>query len=398
MRRRPHLVPPGSPSAAVLSLALAAAFPAAPAGAQPGGWTLGTQLVTGGLTQPVGIAHADDGSGRLFIVERMGVIRIWNGVSLLPEPFLDVSALVDPTGPEQGLLGLAFHPDYETNGFFYIDYTRDPGAGLDRTVVARYQVSGVPDVADPNSALVLFEIEQPAQNHNGGDLHFGPDGFLYISSGDGGGAPQNGQLTDTLLGKILRLDVDAAPGPGLAYAIPPDNPFAGVAGARGEIWAYGLRNPWRFSFDRALGDLWIGDVGQNAWEEVDVARAEIGGTNFGWNRMEGAHCFRPISGCEDPALALPVTEYSHDVGGCTVIGGGVYRGTDQPLLAGGYLFGDYCSGLVWAIDPASEGPVEPALVGDTGATISSFGEDEAGEMYVTDLRSGELLKLTAAAR
>jgi glucose/arabinose dehydrogenase len=406
MRRRPHLLSPGPPAAALAVLALAAtALPAAPAGAQPGGWTLGTQLVTGGLTQPVGIAHAGDGSGRLFLIERAGVIRIWDGVSLLPAPFLDVSALVDPTGPEQGLLGLAFHPDYETNGFFYIDYTRDPGPGLDRTVVARYQVSaGDPDVADAGSALVLFEIEQPAQNHNGGDLHFGPDGFLYISSGDGGGSPQNGQMVDTLLGKILRIDVDAAPPPGpnevcglgaQGYGIPPGNPFPGAADGCDEIWAYGLRNPWRLSFDRLTGDLFIGDVGQNQWEEIDFEPlAVMPPSNFGWDCWEGNHVFDP-TGCGPASdYDFPILEYDHDLG-CSVAGGYRYRGAAQPDMQGTYFYGDFCSGRIWGALPGCGGVWREVELLDSAISITAFGEDEAGELYVLGL-NGQLHRLVVA--
>jgi glucose/arabinose dehydrogenase len=356
---------------------------------------VGLERVVDGLTSPLAIVHAGDGSGRLFVVEQAGVIRIVRDGSLVDAPFLDITDRI-LSGGERGLLGLAFHPDFPTDPRLFVDYTDSEGD----TQIASYTVDPANlDRADPASEIRLLSQHQPYANHNGGALAFGPDGYLYIGLGDGGsgGDPHgNGQSLGTLLGKILRIDVDRTEGD-LRYAIPDDNPFVGRAGALGEIWLLGLRNPWRMSFDRATGDLWIGDVGQNAWEEVDVARAGVGGANFGWNRMEGSHCFRPASGCEDPALALPVAEYSHD-NGCTVIGGGVYRGSEQPALAGGYLFGDYCSGLVWAIDPASNGPTEPVLVGETGATISSFGEDEAGEMYVTDLRSGELLRVTATAR
>jgi glucose/arabinose dehydrogenase len=384
---------------------LAAALAAAPARAQPGGWTLGSQLVTGGLTQPVAIAHAGDGSGRLFLVERMGAIRIWDGVSLLATPFLDITALVDSTGPEQGLLGLAFHPDYETNGFFYVDYTRDPGPGLDRTVVARYQVSaGDPDVANPASALTLFEIEQPADNHNGGDLHFGPDGFLYISSGDGGGSPQNGQLLDTLLGKILRIDVDAAPPPGpndlcglgaQGYGIPPGNPFAGGSGECDEIWAVGLRNPWRFSFDRSTGDLFIGDVGQSQWEEIDFEPFAVAPpSNFGWSCYEGNHEFN-TAGCGPPSdYDFPILEYDHGLG-CSVTGGWRYRGAGQPDLQGTYFYADFCSDRIWGALPGCGGVWREVELLGTVLAITAFGEDEAGELYVLSL-SGQLRRLVVA--
>jgi glucose/arabinose dehydrogenase len=389
--------PSGSPAASATGpTPLASPVPTATEPFDASRFRIDLEPVVSGLLSPLGVVNAADGSGRIFVVERAGVVRLVRDGTLAQAPFLDITDRV-LSGGERGLLGLAFHPDFPDDPRLFVDYTDAEG----RTQIASFTVDPAdPDRADPGSEVRILTQRQPYANHNGGAIAFGPDGYLYIAFGDGGsgGDPHgNGQSLETVLGKILRIDIDRTEGD-LFFAIPADNPFVGRERANGAIWLLGLRNPWRMSFDRATGDLWIGDVGQNAWEEVDVARAEIGGTNFGWNRMEGAHCFRPISGCEDPALALPVTEYSHDVGGCTVIGGGVYRGTDQPLLAGGYLFGDYCSGLVWAIDPASEGPVEPALVGDTGATISSFGEDEAGEMYVTDLRSGELLKLTAAAR
>jgi glucose/arabinose dehydrogenase len=243
----------------------------------------------------------------------------------------------------------------------------------------------------------ILSVKQPFANHNGGALAFGPDGMLYISLGDGGsgGDPQgNGQSLQTLLGKILRIDVDRTSND-LKYAIPSDNPFAGGgSGARGEIWLYGLRNPWRLSFDRATGDLWIGDVGQGAWEEIDVLRSGApGGTDFGWNAMEGRHCFQPATGCENAAFTLPVTEYGHDQG-CTVIGGYVDRGTSQPALAGGYLFADYCSGRVWAIDPTKDSVETPTVVAETSHSFSAFGEDEAGDLYAADIGGGQLLKVT----
>lgn len=407
--RRPQLRPPDpaltAVPAALAAAAFAAALAAVPVLAQPGGWTLGTQAVASGLAQPVAIAHAGDGSGRLFLVERAGAIRILDGGTLLPAPFLDLTALVDSSGPEQGLLGLAFHPDYASNGFFYVDYTRDPGPGLDRTVVARYQVSaGDPDVADPDSALVLFEIEQPADNHNGGDLHFGPDGYLYVSSGDGGASPGNGQLVTTLLGKILRVDVDTAPTPGpnglcglgaQGYGVPAGNPFAGLGGGCDEIWAYGLRNPWRLSFDRATGDLFIGDVGQAQWEEIDF---EPLGTappsNFGWDCYEGNHPF-DLGGCGPPGdYDFPILEYDHDLG-CSVAGGYRYRGAGQPDMQGTYLYGDFCSGRIWGALPGCGGVWREVELLDGAFGISAFGEDEAGELYLTSL-GGQLRRLVVA--
>jgi glucose/arabinose dehydrogenase len=245
----------------------------------------------------------------------------------------------------------------------------------------------------------LLFVDQPYANHNGGVVAFGPDGYLYIGLGDGGsgGDPHaNGQKIGVLLAKVLRIDVDNT-ADGKEYAIPADNPFVSRAGAAPEIFALGLRNPWRFSFDRATDDLWIGDVGQASWEEIDVIRAGTSGQNFGWNRMEGGHCFRPSEGCDQTGLTPPVAEYPHRPA-CTVIGGYVYRGSDQPALAGGYLFADYCSGTIWAIDPSTDGPTEPTVVGQTKAGITSFGEDESGELYVTDIRGGRLLRVVATPR
>ena len=311
-----------------------------------------------------------------------------------PNSFLDISGAVSGGG-EQGLLGLAFHPDFPDDPRLFVYYTDTSGD----TRVSSFSVDpSNPDRADPDSEVQLLFIDQPYGNHNGGALAFGPDGYLYIGVGDGGsgGDPHgNGQKLGTLLAKVLRIDVDSTTGD-QAYGIPADNPFVSTDSARPEIFALGLRNPWRLSFDRDTGDLWIGDVGQRAWEEIDVARAGTSGANFGWNRMEGSHCFRPSDGCDTSGLTVPVTEYSHDTGGCTVIGGYVYRGSAEPELAGGYLFGDYCSGTIWAIDPSGDAFREPTVVAESGATISSFGEDEAGELYVTDLSSGELLRVVAS--
>ena len=246
-------------------------------------------------------------------------------------------------------------------------------------------------------------MTQPFANHNGGALVFDQGGFLLVALGDGGGGgdPQgNGQSLTTMLGKVLRIDIDRVAGQaGRAYGIPADNPYAdGAAGRKPEIWLAGLRNPWRMSLDRATGDLWIGDVGQNLWEEVDVQRAgSPGGANFGWNRMEGTHCFQPDRDCADAGLALPVTDYGHDLG-CTVIGGAVYRGTVQKALVGGYVFGDYCSGRIWAIDPVTDGYRAPVEVAGSDRNLSAFGEDEAGELYVADISGGAILRLTAATR
>jgi glucose/arabinose dehydrogenase len=316
------------------------------------------------------------GDARLFVVEKGGTIRIVENGSQLPTPFLDVSGLIS-TGGEQGLLGLAFEPTYATSGRFYVDYT-DPLGG---TVVARYTVSaGDPDVADASSGEVVLTYAHTLGNHNGGMLAFGPDGMLYISAGDGGDQSE-GQTLDDLLGAVLRIDVSGASG----YAIPADNPFAGGGGLP-EIWSYGLRNPWRMSFDRQTGDLYIGDVGQSNREEIDVATAATGtgrGANFGWNVMEGTACNAPPVGCSSAGLTLPVLEYDHSHG-CSVIGGFVYRGSAIPALRGVYLYGDFCAGEVrsfrYANGAVTEAQTWPAF--PAGNPITSFGEDAAGELYV----------------
>jgi glucose/arabinose dehydrogenase len=330
-----------------------------------------------GLESPVYVTHAGDGSGRLFVVEQTGVILIIRAGRLLPRPFLDIRGRVI-AGGEMGLLSVAFHPQYARNGRFFVNYTAD-GASL-RTVIAEYRVSAADaNVAEP-AGRVLLEIAQPYRNHNGGLNLFGPDGMLYIGMGDGGsgGDPHNnGQRLDTLLGKLLRIDVDGA----APYRVPPDNPFVGRSGARGEIWAYGLRNPWRFSFDRTTGRLFLADVGQNQWEEIDLIQK---GGNYGWRTMEGAHCFNPPDGCSRTGLILPIAEYGRE-GGCSITGGYVYRGGRIRDLVGRYLFGDYCSGTLWALRDDGGRWVRESLL-DTGLRISSFGEDQAGELYVVDHR------------
>ena len=341
---------------------------------------------------PLGIDAPDDGSGRLFVIAQDG--KIWivdaNG-NVLPTPMVDLGPRLR-SGGEQGLLGLAIHPGFPTDPRLFVNYTNTDGD----SIIASLAVDpDDPNRLDPESHREILFLDQPFANHNGGDLLFGPDRDLYAFFGDGGsgGDPQgNGQNRDALLGKVLRLDIDHPSGD-LPYAAPADNPFVGVDG-RDEIWLMGVRNPWRASFDRTTGDLWIGDVGQSAWEEVDVARAGTSGENYGWNTTEGNHCFSPPDGCAQTGLTAPVAEYSHQ-GGCTVIGGIVYRGTAQPDLAGGYVFGDYCSGAVWAIDPASDTLRDPTVVFESGASISSFGEDEAGELYATDIGGGKLLRVTA---
>ena len=334
------------------------------------------EMVATGLMRPVAIAHGGDGSGRLFITLQVGRIAVHDGRRVLAKPFLDIASLVSCCG-ERGLLSAAFHPQYARNGLFYVNYTNTAGD----TVIARYRVSADPNVADPRSGSILLTIAQPFANHNGGQLKFGPDGYLYIGMGDGGsgGDPGNrSQNLGDLLGKMLRIDVDGAQ----PYAIPPSNPFVGKAGARGEIWAFGLRNPWRFSFDRKSGDLFIADVGQNRREEVNFQPARSrGGENYGWRLMEGSRCFNPPSHCNSGSLTLPILEYEPPAG-CAIIGGYRYRGARFPQIAAMYFYGDYCSGRIWAATE-SGGAWTAAVVLDTPYSISTFGEDEAGELYVT---------------
>lgn len=341
--------------------------------------------VVGELAAPVYVTHAGDQSGRLFVVEQAGVIRIIRDGQLLPRPFLDISARVI-SGGEMGLLSVAFHPRYASNGRFFVNYTAN--GGRLRTVIAEYRVSDDPNVAE-RAERVLLQIDQPYRNHNGGLNLFGPDGMLYIGMGDGGsgGDPHNnGQRLDTLLGKMLRIDVDG----GTPYRVPPDNPFAGRAGARGEIWASGLRNPWRFSFERGSGRLFLADVGQNAWEEVDLIER---GRNYGWRIMEGAHCFQPQTACDRTSLVLPIAEYGRE-GGCSVTGGHVYRGSRIRALVGRYLFADYCSGRIWALTEAGGGRWTMATLLDSGLSVSSFGEDQDGDLYVVDHR-GAIYRIVA---
>jgi len=339
---------------------------------------------------PLAIAAPHDGSGRLFVASQAG--QIWSvdaDGAVLPEPMIDLAPFI-VSGGEQGLLGLALHPDFPDDPRAFVNYTGENG---DTWISSIALDASNPNRFDVDSLRRLLFIDQPYSNHNGGGTLFGPDGFLYLALGDGGsgGDPHdNGQRLDTLLGKILRIDVDAGD---RDYAIPADNPFANSDGMD-EIWHYGLRNPWRLSFDRGTGDLWIGDVGQGSWEEVDVARDGAGGgLDFGWNVMEGAHCYGADT-CDDQGLELPVTEYGHDHG-CTVIGGYVYRGSAAPLLEGHYLFADYCSGIIFAIDGSTTSPVAPAEVGHVDGGVSAFGEDEAGELYLTTL-DGNVYRVSAS--
>jgi glucose/arabinose dehydrogenase len=351
---------------------------------------LGVEPFVDGFMDLTFITNAGDGSADLYVVEQRGVIwRVSAEGTVDDTPFLNIVTQIGCCD-ERGLLGLAFHPGFETNGRFFVDYTDREG----NTVVSEFTVAAN-GTADPDSERQLLGIEQPFENHNGGMLAFGPDGYLYIGTGDGGsgGDPfDNGQSMETLLGKILRIDVDS----GRPYGIPADNPFVGQVpevSSRPEIWDLGMRNPWRFSFDRQTGDLWIGDVGQDAYEEVDAEPAGQGGRNYGWNTMEGMHCFnRNI--CNMDGLTLPVAEYKH-AQGCSITGGYVYRGTALPQLAGLYVYADYCSGRLWALDAAaalSAGSAEPTQYGELSINPTAFGEDEAGELYVVS-QGGQVFRL-----
>ncbi len=367
---------------------------------------LSTRRIALGVPQVLFVTAPEGDYQRLFMVQRTGAIRIYDMVSgtMLPTPFLNIASLLETGFNEQGLLGLAFHPDYATNGFFYVNYTSSAGG---QTRVARYSVSaGNPNVANPASASILLTQAQFAANHNGGMLAFGPDGYLYIGLGDGGSGndPQgNGQNINTQLGKLLRIDVDGA----APFTSPPDNPFVGVAGLD-QIWAYGLRNPWRFSFDRVTGDLYIADVGQNAWEEIDFQPASsLGGENYGWRCMEGNSC-TGLTGCtcNSPTLTDPILAYSHAGGACSVTGGYVYRGCAMPDMHGLYFYAEFCANTIFSFEYDGVSPVAPAPTNRTSelvpppgnggiSSISSFGEDAYGEMYICDL-NGEVFKIVPA--
>ncbi len=351
---------------------------------------LAYEKVASGLPFPL-FVDAPPADGRLFIATKDGAVHIVKDGQLLSQPFLDIRELVLNQG-EQGLLGLAFHPDYAENGLFYVHYSNRHGD----TELVEYRVSDFPDLADPESARLVFWTQQPATNHNGGMVAFGPDGYLYLGLGDGGGAGDrfgNSQRPDTVLGKILRLDVDGLGPDGSAYSIPPDNPFVDGGGAP-EVWAYGLRNPWRFSFDAGL--LYIGDVGQNAWEEIDVAPLDAGGLNYGWPITEALHCFSPPSGCEVAGLTLPVIEYGRSEG-CSVTGGFVYRGRAIPELQGHYFYSDWCGGwlrsFIFRGGAAAEARNWTEQVGELD-DVSSLGTDAGGELYVTTA-GGDVWKLVA---
>jgi glucose/arabinose dehydrogenase len=377
-----------------------------------------TALIVSGLEQPVHITHAGDGSGRLFVVEQRGRIRILQN-NAIQSTFLDITDRVrspaNGGGTEEGLLSVAFPPGFgSAKPYFYVYYTRQNGDNR----VSRFYLSANPNLADANSERTILELPHPTYtNHNGGQLAFGPDGYLYIGTGDGGGGgdPQNNaQNPGSLLGKLLRIDVEyvspqlssvnnfvylpliqnniPTPPGSQAYRIPPDNPFIGNAAYRGEIWALGLRNPWRFSFDRLTGNLYIGDVGQNAWEEVDFqSSTSSGGENYGWNIMEGNACYN-ASTCNTTGLIKPVFTYQTDVAGCAVSGGYVYRGLKYPGLQGIYLLGDYCSGRIWGLQQVGNTWTNQQLL-DSPYQISSFGEGDDGELYLADRSAGSIYQV-----
>ena len=356
-------------------------------GGAAGANTFGLQLLVSGLTNPVALANAGDGSNRLFIVDQTGIIKIYDGTQVLATPFLNITSKV-LSGGERGLLGLAFDANYASNGFFYVFYTSQPAGDV---TIARYSVTADPSVANPNSELILKTQAHPTfANHNGGALVFGPDGCLYAGIGDGGGGgdpDNNGQNLGTLLGKIIRI----SPSDGTPCAAAPGNPFVGTPGARGEIWALGLRNPWRITFDRQTGDLLIADVGQNSREEVNFQPAAAAGRNYCWRRKEGTLIFDANIPCTAGTPTDPVLEYDHSGGNCSITGGYRYRGSKFPGFVGTYFYGDFCSGRIWGATESGGAWTTVELL-DTALNISSFGEDEAGEIYVAHL-SGALYRL-----
>ncbi len=351
--------------------------------------SLRAQEIASGLSSPVYLT-APAGDARLFVVEQPGRIRIIQNGQLVSAPFLDITSRV-ASGGERGLLSVAFHPQYRTNGFFYVNFTDLAG----NTRIERFAVGSSPDIANAASAKLILSIAQPAANHNGGLNLFGPDGMLYIGMGDGGGGgdPQgNGQNRNTLLGALLRIDVDR----GDPYAIPPNNPYVGQANARAEIWAIGLRNPWRFAFDRQAGLLYIADVGQSRLEEVDVVPATRAGVNYGWNIMEGSACYNAPS-CNREGLELPAVEYDHAAGACSITGGFIYRGTAIPEIAGHYFYSDYCAGWVKSFRYAS-GAVSDNRSWEMGnvGSVTSFGEDASGELYIVSA-NGRVYRIVRAS-
>lgn len=376
--------------AALLGVSVAhAATPCTEPPAEAGFPPVSLQQVAQGLREPVHIAVAPDGSGRLYVVEQAGVVRVVERGQVRLEPFLDIRSLVE-SGGEKGLLSIAFHPRYRDNGLFFVDYTARDAKGL-HTRISRWR-RGTVDRADPKSETVLLRIEQPYSNHNGGQLAFGPDGYLYIGMGDGGAANDphgHGQNPGSLLGKLLRIDVDRIDG-ARPYAVPPDNPFVKKKGYRPEIWALGLRNPWRFSFDARSGALWLADVGQDQVEEIDIIRK---GGNYGWNVMEGDICTPTVNPrCVPYGFEPPIFTYRHPEG-FSVTGGFVYRGTAIPGLCGAYLYTDYVSKRLWALRVRDGRVVTQGELLRLPHAVSSFGQDENRELYLADHRAGKILKI-----
>lgn len=392
-RPEPATDPASSPAAPTISRSPTSP----PATFDPQAVVLSFEPFAAGLGNLTFLTHAGDGTGLLYAVEQAGAVRvIERDGSIRPQPLIDIGDRVS-AGGERGLLGLAFHPDYAQNGRLFLHYT-DTNRN---TAVSEF--SRVAEAqADPASERRIFSLEQPFGNHNGGMLAFGPDGYLYISLGDGGGAGDPlgaGQDLATPLGKILRIDVDVDVEGESPYAIPPDNPFVGQEDARPEIWALGLRNPWRLSFDRGTGALVIADVGQGEWEEINVQPPGAAGRNYGWSIMEGPACFAQAD-CASSGLVPPVAWYPLDGGRCAVVGGYTYRGSQHPVLHGAYLFADHCTGLVWAFDLATaldDGQPTAPEVGSAGLRPSAFGEDEDGELYLVG-HGGEILRITARSR
>lgn len=384
--------PTATPTATSTSTPSATVTPSATATPATFAWpTIALTTIASGLGSPVDLADPDDGSGRLFVVEQAGRVRIVRNGQVEPTPLLDITDRVRCCG-ERGLLGIALPPDYTQKGYFYLNYTTE-ALGKLQTRISRFHLSADTDIADPASEQIVLVYDQPHGNHNGGGVVFGPDGFLYIGAGDGGsgGDPDNrAQNLGDLLGKMLRIDVETSSP--LTYTVPITNPFVGQAGALPEIWAYGLRNPWRYSFDQLTGDLFIADVGQNAYEEIDFQPAtSAGGENYGWRISEGKHCFNP-NPCDTAGLTLPIWEYDHSQDDHSVTGGFVYRGAAYPALQGVYLYADYVSGRIWGLRP-NGARWENHLLLESGRNISSFGQDAAGEVYVVD-HAGEILRVT----
>jgi len=385
---------PPAPTVAAPATPTPGAATAAPAATPSANGPLNLTLepVATRFQRPLFVTSAGDGSGDLYVVEQRGAVRVVRQGRVDTTPFLDIIDSVGSDGSEQGLLGLAFHPNYPRNSYIYVNYTDKRG----NTVIARYTATAGGRTVDRASAKTILAFDQPYPNHNGGMLLFGPDGMLWIGAGDGGsgGDPHgNGQNRNALLGKMLRIDVDR----GAPYAIPPDNPFAATPGARPEAWAIGLRNPWRFSFDRATGNLFIADVGQNSWEEIDFtpagARPPL---NYGWSVMEATHCFpADRQGCNRDGLTLPIAEYRTGPDGCAVTGGYVYRGRRFPQLTGRYLFSDFCKGFLAALTQQNGAWTRTELMPPGPINISSFGEDQDGELYVTGYNTGTLYRVVA---